>query len=381
MAVAARRGSNGHVTAPARPRRFTPASIPPVAFEHEELVVRRGRRSGLDVIVAVHSTALGPALGGARVWHYPSPVDASRDALRLAKGMTMKASAAGLDLGGGKGVICAPSEGLADGDERRAALLDFADLVESLDGRYITAEDVGVSPEDMIVMSERTSHVTGMPASLGGSGDPSPVTAIGVEAAMRACVHERFGSPDLRGRSIVVVGLGHVGAGLARRLVADGAELAVSDIDPGKRAVADALGATWLDPEAALLAECDVLAPCALGGALDAGNVPALRCEIVCGAANNQLADESLATDLARRGILVAPDFIANAGGLINVYREIKGYGAEQAHQQAVGIEETMGRVLATARSEATTPLDAARSLAAARLRAAEQAHTNGVTN
>lgn len=342
-------------------------AIPPVPFEHEELAVRRGERSGVYVIVAVHSTTLGPALGGVRLWRYATPVDASRDALRLAKGMTLKAAAAGLDLGGGKGVVCVPEDGFEE-DRHRAALLDFGDLVESLGGRYMTAEDVGVSPGDMAVIAERTTHLTGLPTERGGSGDPSPVTAVGVEAAMRACAREHFGSPDLAGRRVVVVGLGHVGGELARRLAAAGSQLGTSDIDPRRRSVAAALGARWLEPEEAMLAECDVLAPCALGGAVDERNAAELRCEVICGAANNQLADESLATVLADRRILYAPDFIANAGGLINVFREIRGYGPKRALELALGIEATMGRVFTLARERGITPLTAARQLAGERL-------------
>ena len=254
------------------------------------------------MIVAIHSTALGPALGGVRLWHYEATVDGARDALRLARGMTYKAAAAGLALGGGKGVICAPEGAPPAGQERRELLLDFGDLVESLGGRYITAEDVGIAAEDLVAIGERTSHMTGLPADHGGSGDPSPFTALGVEAAMRACARERFGSPDLSGRRIVVAGLGHVGSRLARRLAHAGAELAVSDIDPAKRSLASELEAEWIEPSKVILTECDLLAPCALGGAIDAANLPRLRCQIVCGCANNQLADEGLAGRCRRAG-------------------------------------------------------------------------------
>src|SRR5688500_10129983 len=180
MGIAVRRHSrNGHAPA-------SRSAIAPVALDHEELAVRRGERSGLYCVVAIHSTALGPALGGLRIWHYPDQSDALRDAMRLAAGMTLKAAAAGLGLGGGKGVICTPAGGL-DGERREAALLDFGDLVESLGGRYITAEDVGTTPADLVTVSRRTSHLTGLPPELGGSGDPSPFTAVGVEAAIRAC--------------------------------------------------------------------------------------------------------------------------------------------------------------------------------------------------
>jgi leucine dehydrogenase len=350
-------------------RRFAPASagIPPVALDHEQLAVRRGERSGLYCAIAIHSTALGPALGGLRIWHYADPADAMRDALRLAGGMTLKAAAAGLDLGGGKGVICAPN-GVLDGERRRAALLDFGDLVESLEGRYITAEDVGTTPADLLAVAERTAHLTGLPPERGGTGDPSPFTAIGVEAAMRACVRERLGRDDLTGTSVCVVGLGHVGAVLAELLAEAGCELAVSDIDAGKRQLAKALGARWVEPGAAMEHRCEVLAPCALGGAIDTLNLSRLRASIVCGSANNQLADDALADSLAERGILYAPDFIANAGGLIHVYREIKGYSEERATALARGIEGTTARVLAEATERGVTPLAAARALAEERL-------------
>jgi leucine dehydrogenase len=371
MSVAVKRGNGRPATTTADVEVKPDDGIAPVPFEHEELVIRRGARSGCYVIVAIHSTALGPALGGVRLWHYPATIDGARDALRLASGMTMKAAAAGLDLGGGKGVICAPEATVPTGDERRGMLLDFGDLVGSLDGRYITAEDVGTTPRDLLTISERTNHVTGLPPERGGSGDPSPFTAVGVEAAMRACARGRFGSAALSGRRVVVVGMGHVGSELARRLAAAGADLVVSDIDPERQTRAVALGAEWLDPSEAMLAECDILAPCALGGAIDEENLPLLRCQAICGSANNQLADERLADDLAERGILFAPDFIANAGGLIHVYMEIRGYSEEKAIELAHGIEDTMSRVLEAARERSIIPLEAACELARERLHAA----------
>jgi leucine dehydrogenase len=282
--------------------------------------------------------------------------------------MTFKAAAAGLDLGGGKGVICAPSTTPPTGAEREALFLDFGDLVDSLDGRYITAEDVGTSPEDMVVIASRTPHVTGLPAERGGTGDPSPFTAVGVQAAMRAAALFAFGTSSLEGRKVVIAGLGHVGEKLARGLAEAGAVLAVSDIDPGKRATADALDARWVAPETAVEEACDILAPCAVGGAINSTNAQALHCRIICGAANNQLADEALATQLAGHGILYAPDFIANAGGIINVYRELHSFSEERAMELALGIEATTARILSRAEREGMTPLDAARDLARERL-------------
>jgi leucine dehydrogenase len=373
MTVAVGGRGNGRVAVATAVARSEAMSIPPVAFDHEELVLHRGERSGLYCIVAVHSTVLGPALGGLRVWWYPEVIDGARDALRLAAGMTYKAAAAGLDLGGGKGVICAPADAL-DNARRRAALLDFGDLVESLDGHYITAEDVGIAPSDLVVIAERTSYLTGLPADRGGTGDPSPFTAIGVEAAIRACLWSRFGDPEPAGRRVAIVGLGHVGAALAERLSRDGCELIVSDIVAEKRTLADRLGAAWVEPERAMTIDCDVLAPCALGGAISAANVERLRCQIVCGSANNQLADEALADRLAGRGILFAPDFIVNAGGLINVYREIVGYSRERAIELARGIEKTIREILLAAEAGGITPLDAARERALRRLASAAEA-------
>ncbi len=339
------------------------------AFEHEELAVRRGPRSGATIAVAIHSTQLGPALGGLRFWRYEAHGDAVADVLRLSRGMTLKASAAGLDLGGGKGVICPPSgEGSRSPVLRREMLLDFADLVASLEGRYITAEDVGVGSGDMTTISERTEHVVGLPLEAGGVGDPSPFTAIGVEAGIRACVEHRRGDRDLRGLEVSVVGLGHVGGRLAMRLANAGARLTVSDVDPLKRALAERLDARWVDPEVALVGECDVLAPCALGGVISEATVDAIGASIICGAANNQLADDSLADRLSERGILYGPDFIANAGGLMSCVREINGYDEGWTHDKALGIETTMGEILASAAGGGLTPLAAARRLAGERL-------------
>ena len=346
----------------------TGCAAPAIPIDHEEIVVRRGERSGCFVAVAIHSTMLGPALGGVRLWHYPAPGDAIADALRLARGMTMKAAAAGLDLGGGKGVIAAPAQRPPEGRLRTAMLLDFGDLVDSLDGRYITAEDVGVSPEDIAAIATRTKHVTGLPHDHGGSGDPSPFTAAGVEAAMRACARERFGKADMAGLRVCVIGLGHVGTHLATRLAAHGAEVTASDVAPGKRSLAQHLGLGWTPPDRAMTGDYDVIAPCALGGILDADTVESLRCQIVCGSANNQLADDALAERLAERGILYAPDYIVNAGGLIHVYMEIRGYDEAKAARLALGIEDTVGRVLESARRDSTTPLAAAEKLAAERL-------------
>jgi leucine dehydrogenase len=350
-------------------------STPLISLDHEELVIRRGRRSGVYTIVAVHSTTLGPALGGCRMWRYETSADGARDALRLSRAMTFKAAACGLNLGGGKGVICIEPGRAPTGKLRRDLLLDFADTVNVLEGSYITAEDVGTGSRDMAVIAESTEHVTGLGRKGGGSGDPSPYTAMGVEAAMRACCESVFGEPSLRGRSAAVVGAGRVGSQLVRRLSKAGVKVLVADIDDGNRAQLEKLpGVTWTDPSSAMLSDVDVVAPCALGGVIDQVNVDRLRCRIVCGSANNILAHEGLADDLAANGILYAPDFIANAGGLINVSLELDGYDPAKARKGAAGIEQTVRELLAEAAAVQITPLAAAYQLARRRLTASAQA-------
>ena len=342
-----------------------------VSLDHEELVVRKGRRSGVYTIVAVHSTTLGPSLGGCRMWRYASSADAARDALRLSRAMTFKAAAAGLNLGGGKSVISLPPGPPPSGKERRAILEDFGDTVDVLEGAYYTAEDVGTSSRDMTVISDRTKYVTGLPRGRGGSGDPSPFTAIGVLAAMRSSAQHVWGSTSLKGRSVAVIGAGRVGERLARLLHKEGAKLLLADIDDSKKALTKELkGARWTDPTTALLSDVDIVAPCALGGMVNGHSVQRLRCEIVCGSANNQLAHDGLAEDLAARGILYAPDFIANAGGLINVATELdpEGYDAARTKRRALGIEETMDHIYDEADRGKTTLLATAYSIARRRL-------------
>jgi len=347
-----------------------PMPDPPLmSLDHEELVIRRGRRSGVYTIIAVHSTALGPALGGCRMWRYESSADGARDALRLSRAMTFKSAACGLNVGGGKGVICLEPGRAPTGKARRDVLLDFADTINVLEGNYITAEDVGTGAKDMAVIAEVTKWVTGLGRKRGGSGDPSPYTAMGVEAAMRACCQSVFGTADLSERTVAVVGAGRVGSQLVKRLAKAGANLLVADIDDSRRELIEKLpNATWTDPSSAMLAEVDVVAPCALGGVIDQVNVSRLRCRIVCGSANNILAHEGLADDLATEGILYAPDFIANAGGIINVSLELDGYDPAKARSGAKGIEQTMRTLLEESDATGVTPLAAAYALARRRL-------------
>jgi leucine dehydrogenase len=342
--------------------------LPPL--DHEELYVRRGRRSGLPVMVAIHSTARGPSLGGCRMWTYDDVQRATLDVLRLSRAMTYKAACADLPVGGGKGVIALPPGTRLTGARRRDALLDFGDVVEALGGRYLAAEDVGIGSRDMPVMAERTAHVTGLATARGGSGDPSPFTAIGVEAAIRTVCERLLGSASLEGVTIAVLGLGHVGSRVARLCARAGAQLVVSDVDPGKRALAEQLGARWTTPGRALTAKVDVLSPCALGAVFGAGSVPKLRCRAIAGAANNQLATEHAADLLTARGILWAPDFVVNAGGIVNIAVELRreGYDAAAARRDCRAIGDTLARVFDAADAAGVTPLTAANALAQRRL-------------
>lgn len=346
-----------------------PAERLATSLDHEEVLIRRGRRSGLYSIVAVHSTARGPSLGGCRMWRYDDTRAALRDALRLSRAMTWKSAVADLPLGGGKGVIALPPGTLTPA-RRRDALLDFGEAVEAVGGRYVTAEDVGTSARDVATIAGLTGHVAGLPRSRGGSGDPSPWTALGVEETIRASVERVFGSPDLRGRRIAVIGLGHVGLPLARRLAKAGAKLVVHDIDRSRRAEAARLGARWASGPAAFAAPVDVLAPCALGGILDEESIGHVQAPIIAGAANNQLADDHVAALLADRGVLWAPDFVANAGGIVNISVELEpeGYDPRRARRRVRGIGDTMREIYADADAARVTPLAAAMALAQRRV-------------
>jgi leucine dehydrogenase len=298
------------------------------------------------------------------MWRYDDSRAAIRDALRLSRAMTLKNAVAGLPLGGGKGVIMLREE--LSAEQRADALRDFGDAVAMLGGAYITAEDVGTSAHDMELIAEQTPHVSGLAEDRGGSGDPSPWTALGVVTAIEVSCERAFGSADLRGRSVAVVGLGHVGDHVARLLAAAGAELLVSDIDEGKRAIAEALGARWATPEEAFTAPVDVYAPCALGGILDHESIARLGAPVVAGAANNQLADDAVADALRARGVLWAPDFVANAGGVINISVEFApgGYDRAVAEERVRGIGATVRSIFDRAEREQVSPLAAATEIA-----------------
>ena len=332
---------------------------------HEQVVFVADAAVGLRAIIAVHSTALGPSLGGIRFWQYPTERDALVDVLRLSEAMSLKAAAAGLHQGGGKAVV------LWDDQHRfrsEAFLRVLGRAIDELGGRYIAAEDVGATPADMNGLALETPWVTGVDGP-GGSGDPSPVTAVGVLAAMRAAAKEVDGEPLLNGRRIVVQGAGHVGTHLVELLVDAGASVGVTDIDADRvDALVRAHGVDLVAVETVLEEECDILAPCALGGAFTVETVPRLRCRAIVGAANNQLADSSVDGALVARGIVYAPDFVANAGGIINIAEEFVGYNPRRALTRAAEIEHTTARVFALARELGVAPGRAAETMARRRM-------------
>jgi leucine dehydrogenase len=301
--------------------------------DFEQVVFFQDRNTGLKAIVAIHSTLLGPALGGTRFWEYETELDALRDAMRLAKAMTMKAAAAGLGLGGGKAVIIGNPK-----QKTEALLRAYGRFIQSLGGRYITAEDVGTTLEDIRLIAEETRFVTGVKL------DPSPFTAYGVFHGIKACLEHLFGDGSLEGVRVAVQGLGKVGGELVRLLVEAGAEVIATDIDAEKvESFREGFGVEIVEPKEIFSAKCDVLSPCALGGVINDATIKKLACKIIAGGANNQLEAEKHAFMLARRGILYAPDYVINAGGLIAVSGEYKGITDEKLLKEE--IEKIGGRL------------------------------------
>ena len=334
------------------------------AMGHEQLVICNDSSAGYRGIIAVHSTTLGPALGGTRFWQYGSDEEAIVDALRLARGMTYKNAVAGLNLGGGKSVIIGDNK-TAD---REMIFRAHGRFVESLGGRYITAEDVGTSTADMDFVHMETKNVSGL---AGRSGDPSPVTAHGVFRAIQASAKERWGSDDLSTRTVSVQGAGHVGYYLAKELHEAGASLVITDIDAErvKQVVAE-FGARSVAPDEIYTVQADIFAPCALGGIINDKTIPKLHCEIVAGAANNVLLEERHGVALEEKGILYAPDYVANAGGVINVYSELAGWSSARAFRKADEIYDTILKVFAIAKKDNVPTYVAADRLAEQRIQA-----------
>lgn len=335
------------------------------SYDHEQIVFCRSDDVGLRAIIAIHNTTLGPALGGTRLYDYASEADAIRDVLRLSRGMTYKAAVAGLDLGGGKAVIIGNPAMKSEGMFRA-----FGRFVDSLGGRYVTAEDMNTTVEDMGNIRRETRHVTGSEAAHGGSGDPSPVTAWGVFHGIRACLEVTYGSPDVAGRTVAIQGVGNVGYWLAKYLHDAGAKLLYADVSARriKRAV-DEFGGDVIEGDDFYSANADVLAPCAIGGIINRRSIDLIRAPIIAGGANNQLDDE--ATDgekVTEKGICYAPDYVINAGGLINVYSELKGYGREKAMNDAANIFNTVKLVIDKAKREGSTTIRAANKVAEERI-------------
>lgn len=341
-------------------------------FEHingdgyEQVVYCSDDQSGLRAIVAIHSTALGPALGGTRFYPYRTEEQALVDVLRLAKGMTYKAAAAGLDLGGGKAVIIGDPKRTKNEELLRA----YGRFVETLGGRYITAEDVGTALEDMDVVRRETRWVTGCSHTYGGSGDPSPVTAYGVIQGMRACLVEAFGDPDLKGRTVAVQGVGKVGNALCGYLVEQGAKVTIGDVDVDNLGKAvSAYGVETVPIEEIHKLDVDIFAPCALGGVINDDTISELGCKIIAGSANNQLAREQHGEKLRDLGILYAPDFVINAGGLMNVEDELRGYDVDRAMKRVEGIYKQLQHIFTVAREKNLSTARAAEEYAEERIR------------
>lgn len=334
---------------------------------HTHVLYGADDESGLRAIIAIHSTALGPALGGTRFYPYASDDEALRDVLRLSKGMTLKNAAAGLDHGGGKAVII--------GDPRQikteALLLAYGRLIESLGGRYVTAEDVGTTIEDMECVRRETRWVTGTSTSHGGSGDPSPATALGVFSSMVAAAEYTFGSSDLAGRRVAVQGVGKVGYAYVGLLVEAGAEVLVADVwEPAVDRAVEDFGVKAIPHEEILFVDVDVVSPCAMGEVLSADTIPRLNCRLVVGSANNQLAHDDDADRLLDQGIVYVPDFVANAGGVINVADELHGYDRDRVMRKVRGLGERTKDILESARTLSITPNEAAIRIAMARIEA-----------
>ncbi len=318
--------------------------------DHEAVHLFRDHAAGLTAIIAVHSTALGPAAGGTRFWHYPDRADAITDALRLSRGMSYKSAMAGLPAGGGKGVI------LADHDRVKtpALLAGFARAVDSLGGRYITAQDVGMSQADMVALAQTTPHVAGLP---GEGGDPGPSTAWGIYLGVTAAARRALGTDTMRGVRVAIQGVGSVGGGLARHLAADGAVLTLADIDAARaRSLADELGASVVAADAILTVEADIFSPNALGAVLTAQAIDGLKVTAVAGGANNQLPTPAEGEALAARGILYAPDYVINAGGIINVLRHLGQGGNAEVDARIAQIPVRLDAIWAQSAASGETP-------------------------
>ncbi|MCP3025746.1 branched-chain amino acid dehydrogenase [Halobacillus sp. A5] len=347
-------------------------------YDYEQLVMCHDKASGLKAIIAIHDTTLGPALGGTRMWTYASEEDAIEDALRLAKGMTYKNAAAGLNLGGGKTVIIGnPRE-----DKNEAMFRAFGRYIQGLNGRYITAEDVGTTVQDMDLIHEETDYVTGISPAFGSSGNPSPVTAYGVYRGMKAAAKEGFGSDLLEGKTIAVQGIGNVAYDLCRHLHEDGAHLIVTDINEEavQKAVED-FGAQAVGIDEIYGVECDIYAPCALGATINDETIPQLKAKVIAGAANNQLKETKHGDILHEKGVIYTPDYVINAGGVINVADELHGYNKDRAMKRVETIYDNVSRVFEISRRDNIPTYVAADRMAEERIEAMRQSRSQFLQN
>jgi leucine dehydrogenase len=352
-------------TLTASPKELNPVIEPMSEWGHEQVLFCQDKASGLRAIIAIHNTVLGPSLGGTRMWNYTNELEALQDVLRLSRGMTYKASVSGLNLGGGKAVIIGDSRK----EKSEAMFRRFGQFVESLNGKYITAEDVGISPREMNWVNMETNYVAGLP---GKSGDPSPVTAYGVYMGMKAAAKEAYGNESLNGKKIAVQGVGHVGAYLVEYLTKENAKVFITDIhDDILNNVAKKYGATAVPVNDIYDLDMDIYAPCALGATLNDETLAKLKCQIIAGAANNQLKDEKKhGEEIMKKGLIYAPDFVINAGGLINCYSELEGYNKEKAYAQAENIYHTIAQILKESKDTNTPTYMVANRMAERRISA-----------
>ncbi|MBX2903162.1 MAG: Glu/Leu/Phe/Val dehydrogenase [Chitinophagales bacterium] len=339
-------------------------------MQHEQILYFNDDETGLKGFIGVHNTVLGPSLGGCRIWNYSSVDAAFLDVLRLSRGMTFKSSISGINLGGGKAVI------LNNNPAQRTEKFwkKFAEYVESLGGKYITAEDVGTSTKEIAYMMPVTKHLSGKPVEQGGGGDPSPFTAYGVYLGLKAAVKKAFGNEKVEGKRVVVQGVGHVGYYLAEHLVKEGAKVFVTDLNEAavQKAVQQ-LGVSAISLNEVYTLDCDVYAPCALGATLNESTIPQLKCAVVAGAANNQLANENAdGKRLLEKGIVYAPDFLINAGGVINCYQEVIGYNRQKAQEKVEGIYDQTLNILQLSDTEKISSHEAAVKIAMERIKKAK---------
>ncbi len=334
--------------------------------DHEQIVFCNDPDTGLKAIIGIHNTVLGPALGGTRMWNYATEWDALNDVLRLSRGMSFKSAITGLNLGGGKAVII----GDAKTQKTPELMKRFGEFVHSLSGKYITAEDVGMETADMDLVRTVTPYVTGISEDKGGAGNPSPITAYGVFMGMKAAAQYAYGSDNLEGKKVLVQGIGHVGEVLVEHITNEGAEVYISDINQQRlESVRDSYGAKIFTGENVYAADVDIYAPCALGATINDNTINALKAKVIAGAANNQLADENLHGHmLQERGIVYAPDFLINAGGIINVYAELENYDKQEIIRKTENIFDTTLEILAMAETDGITSHQAALKIAVERI-------------